>query len=198
MLKKKILSGFVVVVSLLAACVSADAPAQKETPFDYPDEGVTLSHDSPALAADSVAGRALASFHRRAPRYFAAFAVSDTGLHGEDHGQHNRAEAVASALDLCRAAGGGATCRVVVERVPPGYKEGAGLTLSQNAGKAWRRYLTKPGPKAFALGSGGAYASHFSGQPLDTARRLALRACQDPLESGTSLPKNCRIIASED
>jgi|TARA_B110000879_G_C11004260_1_gene444303 hypothetical protein len=107
--------------------------------------------------------------------YFGALAAAENGYLFAVKGYHKLETAIETAVQTCgKRLGGwnekGQPCRLRMVLVPKGYKGETGFTLSERGGVAWRRYLSKEGPKAFAYGPPSGYASNFARVSIPFAR----------------------------
>ncbi len=203
MMRKRYLMG--VIAGLLTGCMTATAPTPVTSLAVYPEGSVFVVLE-PRQFTTGYAQRQYAYFKSKdaAPgiRYFGAFAATENETFGFSRNQHSIDDAKLEAVKQCKKRLGKrrGTCKVIGLRLPKNFKPADAITMSEGAAKAYRRYLDKPAPKAFALGGNGNYASHFSGRPISHATERALANCRYdsglskyPLKGG----QFCKIIASE-
>lgn len=194
-----------VVAGLLTGCMSAPAPTPVTSLAVYPEGSVFVALE-PRQFTTGYAQRQYAYFKstdaRPRVQYYGAFAASADETVGLSRNQHSIDDAKREAVKTCKKRLGRkrGTCKVIGLRLPTSFKPADAITMSEGTAKAYRRYLGKPAPKAFAMGGNGNYASHFSGQPISHATERALANCRYdaglskyPLKGG----QFCKIIASE-
>ncbi len=186
------MSSIRIVLCLLVLCSCETATGDKKQVKFYP-EGSEFRQVAQAPAVGSRQRRsfdqfkALGNVHMR---FFGAFAASSNDGEVWWVGNFHSLEAAnREALKKCRALSK-RSCEIVGNIVPLGFVPTDAVTTSENVGRAWRRYQSKPGPKAMALGTKNNYASNFGGGSIERVRARALSTCS----SGST---DCRIIAEE-
>lgn len=185
-------------VALCALWSCTEASQSENQVIAFPEGGEMRQVEAlPELSA--IGKRRAATFSEpNRIKYFAAFAASDGGAYGFVSWYHSLEIAQKGALKDCQTAAKFSTkdpksCRIRLTIVPQGYAGQTGLTLSEKAGRAWRRYQSKEGPKAFALGQPSGYASNFARVSVEFSRKQVLSSCNEGTRK-TPFRTSCRVI----
>ena len=91
----------------------------------------------------------------RHQKYYAAFAVSPSGVFHQMAQYNDINSAYRDALRMCRALllPGEEDCSIYASIVPRDYRESDGITLSEATTDFYKSYRSQPGHKAFVINS---------------------------------------------